>query len=256
VGVVFGSLFAGWIADAHGWRSAFAAFGIAGLIWAGVLYWRSPSAPARHENEAPRTSIRETIAVILREPLLIGQTVGFSALVFILVGYLTWMPTILYERFQLSLADAAFSAVAYHHALAAVGLVVGSWFTDRLIGRFPRLRTALMAGSLVACGVLLWLVGFSETTLLVYLNLALFGFFRGLYDANLFAAIFDLVEDRLRSTATGLIVAVAYLVGALAPVVMGWLKQSYGVSASLNLLAAVAVISGLIFAAIVRTARA
>lgn len=260
VGVVFGSLFAGWIAAAHGWRYAFVAFGIAGLLWAIVLAVTTSRASGSHPapcDAASRGGVQlvETMRLIARDPLLLGQIVGFSALVFILVGYLTWMPTILFERFHRTLADAAFSAVAYHHALAAVGLVLGSWVTDRLAPRSPRARPALMAASLTICGVLLWLIGDVASEAATLALLASFGLFRGMYDANLFAAIFDRVENRLRATATGLIVAVAYLVGAVAPLAVGWLKQHVGVGVSLHLLGGVAVMAGLVFAWLVHASR-
>lgn len=260
VGVVFGSLFAGWIADSYGWRHAFGAFGIAGLVWAAVLMLgtrgdKGTRRAVADTGAAPRGELLEAATLIVRDRILLGQVIGFSALVFVLVGYLTWMPTILYERFQLTLADAAFSAVAYHHALAALGLVLGSWLTDRLMHRHPRIRPALMAGSLTLCGALLWLIGDAGGETVALVALALFGLFRGIYDANLFAAIFDRVEDRLRSTATGLIVAIAYLVGALSPLAMGWLKQHVGIASSLHLLGVVAAVAGLAFALLVRTSR-
>ena len=261
VGVVFGSLFAGWIADAYGWRHAFGAFGAAGLLWAAIFVWATRGTTEGRDAPRPATGtsrarIAEAARLILRDPILLAQIVGFSALVFVLVGYLTWMPTILFERFHMSLADAAFSAVSYHHALAALGLVLGSWLTDRLVHRWRLVRLVLMTGSLIVCGGLLWAVGDAMNLNVALALLALFGLFRGIYDANLFAAIFDRVEDRLRSTATGLIVAVAYLVGALSPVAMGWLKQHVGIASSLHLLGVIAGCAGLGCALLVTISRA
>ena len=75
--------------------------------------------------------------------------------------------------------------------------------------------------------------------------------FRGVYDANLFAAIFDCVDDRLRSTVAGLVVACAYTVGVIAPVMMGMLREHYGVEAGLQALSVVALMAGLLFMAII-----
>lgn len=251
-GVVLGSLFAGWVADQHGWRVAFATFGIAGLVWAGVIMLRAGRHPRAPVTDKPRLADQgklagEALRVLAGSPLLMGQTLGFCGLVFVLVGYLTWMPTILYERFHLTLAQAGFSSVAYHHIVAYVGLLATGVATDRLARRLPRARVVSMALALVLCAPFIWLSANATDLWIVYGALAAFGLFRGIYDANLYAAMFDAVENRLRSTVAGLIIACAYIVGALAPWLMGVLKTSYGVRSSLELLALVALGAGLAY---------
>jgi len=251
-GVVLGSLFAGWVADQHGWRAAFATFGVAGLIWAGVILWRAKGhakiALAPRPNLAEQRQLAgEALSVLINSPLLLGQTLGFCGLVFMLVGYLTWMPTILYERFYMSLAQAGFSSVAYHHIVGYVGLLLAGVATDRVARRFPRIRVFSMAFALMLCAPFIWLSANASALWMVYAALAAFGLFRGVYDANLYAAMFDAVENRLRSTVAGLIIACAYIVGALAPWLMGVLKGAYGVRSSLELLSYVALASGASF---------
>ncbi len=253
-GVVLGSLLAGWIADRFGWRSAFALLGIAGLVWAVALVVRTRRHPLPRPVANGPLLFGEAARTIAGNRVLIAQLVGFSGLVFILAGYLTWMPTILFEKFDLTLADAGFSSVVYHHVLGYVGLLGTSFATDRLIVRFPRVRLLAMACGLTMCAPFIWLSANADQLWVVYLALSGFGFFRGVYDANLFAAIFDVVEDRLRSSVTGLIVASAYVFGALAPLIMGSLKDKYGLTAGLDILAAVSLASGSIFAILLLTA--
>ncbi|MDP3749388.1 MAG: MFS transporter [Phenylobacterium sp.] len=259
-GVVLGSLFAGWVADQHGWRAAFMTFGVAGLVWAGVILLRAQSQPppaARPTGSLAdhRRLALEALGVLVRSPLLLGQTVGFCGLVFMLVGYLTWMPTILYERFQLSLASAGFSSVVYHHVLGYAGLLATGVVTDRLVRRFTRIRVLSMAGALMLCAPFIWLSANAADLWVVYAALGAFGLFRGVYDANLYAAMFDAVEDRLRSSVAGLIIACAYVVGAFAPWLMGVLKGAYGVRSGLEMLAAVALATGALFLAFVLSTR-
>lgn len=263
-GIVLGSLFAGWIAEAHGWRWSFAAFGAAGLIWAVVLYvFAGKLAPNKAAASAP-ASPRENQALIALEalktvatsPLLIGQILGFSGLIFVMVGYLTWTPSLLFERFGMSLSQAGLFAVLYHHLFAAVGLLATGYIADRLIARRPKVRLVAMSAGLALFAPFLWLVGASNEIGLVYAGLAGFGLVRGVYDANLFAAIFDAVENRLRSTVTGIVVAVAYVAGAASPFIMGILKTRYGLEGGFNLLAGVALATGLTFLAIVLLSRA
>jgi MFS family permease len=251
-GVVLGSLFAGWIADHHGWRAAFMTFGTAGVVWAAVILLRgrrdahASAPPAPRDREYARL-LAEAFGVLLSNPRLLGQTVGFCGLVFVLVGYLTWMPTILYERFHLSLASAGFQSVLYHHVLGYIGLLITGVATDRIVRRFTRIRVLSMALALMLCAPFIWLSANAESLAVVYLALGAFGFFRGVYDANLYAAMFDEVEDRLRSSVAGLIIACAYIFGALAPWLMGMLKAAYGLHSGLELLATVAFTAGGVF---------
>jgi MFS family permease len=254
-GVVFGSLLAGWMADRFGWRSAFIALGVAGLVWAVALVFRTRHQPRIRPAANAPLLMGEAARTIAGSPGLIAQLVGFSGLVFILSGYLTWMPTLLYEKFDLSLADAGFSSVAYHHLLGYVGLLVTGFTTDRLISRYPRIRLFAMAGGLIMCAPFIWMSAAANELWLVLAALSGFGFFRGVYDANLFAAIFDIVDDRLRSSVTGLIVASAYVFGALAPLIMGTLKDEYGLTTGLDILAAVALATGVTFLLLVVAAK-
>jgi MFS family permease len=254
-GVVVGSLFAGWVADHYGWRATFYLFGICGLAWAVIIALRTRG---QATQSAPRRPLKEDLALmgeslreILRSPPLIAQAIGFSGLVFVLVGYLTWMPSILAEKFGLSLASAGFQSVAWHHIFGYLGLLLAGVLSDRWSVKYPRFRLLSMGVALAMCAPWIYLSATLDSAFAVYCALATFGFFRGIYDANLFAAIFDCVENRLRSTVTGLVVACAYTVGAVAPLMMGALKDHYGVEVGLQALAAAALLTGLIFLAIV-----
>jgi MFS family permease len=258
-GVVIGSLFAGWIADRYGWRASFGVFGICGLAWALVIGLRARRLPAeaaifRRNTGHEASLLGEALRRIAHSPQLIAQVIGFSGLVFVLVGYLTWMPSILAEKFALSLGRAGFQSVAYHHIFGYLGLLLTGTLTDHLAPRYPRIRLLSMGAALVLCAPWILLASTLDSALAVYCALGIFGLFRGVYDANLFAAIFECVENRLRSTVTGLVVACAYTVGAIAPVMIGMLRDHYGATAGLKGLALVALVCGVTFLVIVTVA--
>ena len=65
--------------------------------------------------------------------------------------------------------------------------------------------------------------------------LALWGICKGLYDANIFASLFDVVPAAARGTATGCMNTVGWLVGGgLAPVLTGWLAERYGLGQAIG----------------------
>jgi sugar phosphate permease len=237
------SLAAGYIGERHGWRAAFFIFGFLGLAVAAViaLRLRDDSIPTTGGLERPPAATppttREALAVILRTPTLYFLSVAFGAMVFVNVGFMTWMPTFLFEKFHLSLHDAAFQSVFLHLVFAFFGVMIGGRVSDRLAARRPIIRLEVEWVGLLLGAPFIFLLGRSDALSLVYFGLAGFGFFRGLYDSNLIAALFDVIPPRYRSSATGLMLAFAFIVGAAAPVVLGYVKQHAGLGAGLSALA-------------------
>jgi len=241
VGIVASSWLAGYIGELHGWRAAFYTFGFGGLVLAVVLAVRLKDTPAGAEVEAgpvrDKPKLAEVLRFILRKPTFYLLSVAFGGMVFVGVGYLTWMPTFLYEKFQLPLKEAALHAVLYHHLFAFIGVMVGGRVSDRLAARRPRIRMEIECLGLLLGAPFIWLMGASSDLTLVYVALAGFGFFRGLYDSNLFAALFDFIPPPFRSSATGLMLSCAFAVGATAPLVLGYVKQHVNLSIGLSSLA-------------------
>jgi hypothetical protein len=68
-----------------------------------------------------------------------------------------------------------------------------------------------------------FLTGTTRDVGALMLWMTLFGFCKGLYDSNIFASLYDVVHPRARSSAAGVMNAVGWTGGALAPVTIGWL---------------------------------
>jgi len=255
VGIVASSWLAAWVGERHGWRASFFLFGFVGILLAIVLAVRmqDDALPAHADGPKPQeASLREAFGVIIRTPTVHFLALAFGGMVFVNVGFMTWMPTFLYEKFHLSLQDAAFHAVIYHLVGAFIGAMLGARFSDRLAARRRTIRMEMeYAGLLLGCPFI-FLLGASSHLWVVYAALAGFGLFRGLYDSNLFAALFDVVPPRYRSSATGIMLAFAFMVGALAPLFLGFIKQYSGLGVGLSSLAVVYLASGLLILAATR----
>jgi hypothetical protein len=84
------------------------------------------------------------------------------------------------------------------------------------------------------CGApFIYMMGRGDTFLVCFPGMAIFGFFRGIYESNLYATLFEVIEPRLRSSAVGMTISFAFLVGALAPILLGALKQRLGLGMGL-----------------------
>ncbi len=87
--------------------------------------------------------------------------------------------------------------------------------------------------------------------------LTAWGLFKGLYDANIFASMFDVIRPEARGTAAGFMNMVGWLGGGgTAPVVIGFISQRQTLSFAIAATASVYVLAGaLLIAAIIATNR-
>ena len=60
------------------------------------------------------------------------------------------------------------------------------------------------------------------------------GLFKGFYDGNIWASLFDVVRPEARGRAAGLMNMVGWLGGGTAPVAIGYLAQSRGLGAAIS----------------------
>ena len=97
LGIILSGYLAGYIGERWGWRSAFYVFGAFGVIHGLVLIFRLKD-KRDEEEDAGREKVRffDAMKILFRTPTALLLTLGFSGLIFVLVGYLTWTPTYLY----------------------------------------------------------------------------------------------------------------------------------------------------------------
>jgi MFS family permease len=232
VGLVASGWIGGTIAAQWGWRSVFWIFGACGLVLSVPVRMRLRD--KRAEGALDRVTIRPALRAILSTPTARFAALACSAMVFVNVGYLAWMPSYLYERFHLTLAQAGLYSMLIHHVFAFFGVLLGGALSDRLAPVRPQVRLELQAVALLAGAPFLYLLGRASTEVVVYGALAGFGFFRGLYDSNTYPAFYAVIAPRFHSAASGLLIAFAFLVASAAPVLLGKAKDSIGLAQGLS----------------------
>ncbi len=238
VGITLSGLVAGYVGQRYGWRNAFFVFGSVGVVWAVVVTVRLRNTPQRDAAaERARVPLMETLSYLARRPSVWLLSLAFGAMVYVNVGFLTWAPTFLHERFCLSLAQAGFHSMVYHHLFAFVGVLVGGKIADRFALVRPSVRMETNFVGLLLGAPFIYGLGQATTVTACYVALGFFGLFRGVYDSNLFASLFDVVAPRLRASATGLMLSFAFIVGSLAPAMLGWMKARVGLATALSSLA-------------------
>ena len=79
---------------------------------------------------------------------------------------------------------------------------------------------------------------------MIYVGFAGFGFARAFFDANTYTVLYDVIPPRYHSSASSLMMMVGFGIGALAPVVLGAVKQAAGLSFGISMLAVVWLVCG------------
>lgn len=231
-GIILSGVIAGYIAEQYGWRNAFYLFGGLGIVIAAIIFIRlRKDIPAQ---VAENVNILQTAKIVAKKPTIILLTAAFACMVFVNVGYLTWMPTLLVEKFGLSLTQAGFSSMFYHHLGAFIGVIIGGAIADKFSKINTRNRLVVQAVALLCGAPFIYWIGMSETQTITYIALFLFGVFRGAYDSNIFASLYEVVKPAIRSSASGLMLMCAFLVGAFAPYILGVLKPTLGLAEGMS----------------------
>lgn len=254
IGVIASGFLAGKIADIWGWQYAFIVFGAVGIVHALIMIFRLKD---KRDIAAEQTSksksnlihdLVEGFIIIFRTPTAATVTIGFAALIFVLTGYLTWMPTYLQEApFNMTSADAGFHSMFYTHFAAFFGVLIAGKLSDWVGSKNkPAWRTAMQGVGLLVAAPCIYYMGHSTSLAIVFGALAIFGFARAFFDANTYVVLYDVIPSKFHSSASGVMIMIGFGTGALAPYILGIIKEASGLSLGFTILAAIWAIGGLV----------
>ncbi len=242
-GTIAGGAVAGYIAEYYGWRSGFVLFGglgiLLGIILLGLLH--EPSR-GRSETREPvpqpvpvrEGDVRRGLKEIFSKRMVLILISVFIGANFVAMVFLTWMPSFLYRKFHMSLTMAGVNSTAYLQIASVLGVLSGGVLADKLVANHRGGR--MMAQTVgLACGVpFLFLTGWTLSVPVLILAMAGFGFFKGLYDANIFASLYDVVTVERRAAAAGILNSLGWLGGGVAPVAIAAASERWGMSAAIS----------------------
>ena len=253
VGVILAGWLAGLIADKMGWKYSFIIFGAAGIIWGILMVVRLKDYPKKEipdqvRNDSPdKPGFFDGFKTVFTTPTSLMLTIGFSGLIFVITGYMTWVPAYLQEEFGQSQASAGFNSMFWTYVAAFVGVLLAGSLSDRLAVKSNKSRMILQAAGLLGGALFLFLMGGHPTLLLLYFSFAGWGFFRAFFDANTYAVLYDVTPEHLHASCSSAMIMTGFAVGALAPVILGALKESMGsLSATFPILAVIWVVCGIL----------
>ena len=260
IGVILAGWLAGLIADRLGWQYSFIIFGAVGVFWGILMIVRlkdfKTAQPQQEEAAVPagnKPGFFDGFKTVFTTPTALMLTIGFSGLIFVITGYMTWVPAYLQEEFAQNQATAGFNSMFWTYAAAFAGILLAGSLSDRLAVRNHRIRMVLQALGLLGGALFLLLMGGHPSLLVLYLSFAGWGFFRAFFDANTYSVLYDVTPPRLHASCSSAMIMTGCAVGAFAPLVLGALKQSIGsLSRTFPILAAVWLVCGLLMLVVAR----
>jgi len=247
VGMGIGMVAGGWINERFGWRGAFIAAGLPGIVLA-IVYRLTIREPTRGgvegRSSSSVTSFTDSLKVLLstRTYLYILAANAFS--LFAAMGRNLWEPSFLVRTYEMG----QFHAGTWYFLTSPVpsmfGIFLGGWLADHLGRRDSRWFLWVPAlGQLVSVPILvaflLWpekdvlrmpsfLAGSGFEVLPVALVISLVGsIFGGLFTAPFMSTIQGVVPLRMRAFAAAVSTLISTLIGlAGGPLVVGALADS------------------------------
>lgn len=257
IGVILAGWLAGLIADKIGWEYSFLMFGGFGLIWGVLMIIRlnnkpvetaAPSDPSVNSSEVEKSAkpgFLDGFKAVFTTPTALTLTLGFSGLIFVITGYMTWVPAYLQEEFGQTQAQAGFNSMFWTYVAAFVGVLLAGSLSDKFAVKDNKYRMWLQALGLLLGAVFLFFMGGDRSLTIVYICFAGWGFFRAFFDANTYAVLYDVTPPRLHASCASVMGMTGFAIGSLAPLILGALKQSLGsLSTTFTILAVIWVVCG------------
>ena len=228
IGASLGSMLgstAGYISDVWGWRAAFFALGIPGVLLA-VAVRLSVEEPQRGgldaRSESPAT-LRETFRFVMSQPALVHAIAAASVWTLWSWGLMWWLPALLVRSHHMSVGSAGGAMSLMHGIGGTTVLILATIVMARLKNHDPRLLPWL-ASAIVAVGTFPSIVAVSTSStgltlamlwIFVPLSYALFG--------PVFALIQNLAPASMRAQATAVMLFTANIANlVIAPEAVGF----------------------------------
>lgn len=258
-GTIAGGTVAGFMGQYYGWQTSFYLFGGLGVLL-GVVLLGFLKEPVRGQAEAhdeiedgshvlldlKQGNILANIKQVFSQPMVWILVAVFVGANFVASIFLTWMPSFLYNKFNMSLSMAGLNATFYLQMASVLGVISGGFLADRLVKTYRGGRMMTQSIGLLMGVPFIFLAGWTFSIPILILGLIGFGYFKGLYDANIWASLHDVVKPKNRATAVGFMNSIGWFGGGIAPIAIAYASTKYGMSASISATSALYLVFGLL----------
>ena len=258
-GTIAGGTVAGFMGQYYGWHTSFYLFGGLGVLL-GVILLGFLKEPVRGQAEVQvetqdsshvlldlkQGNIFDSIKQVFKQPMVWVLVAVFVGANFVASIFLTWMPSFLYNKFNMSLSMAGLNATFYLQMASVLGVISGGFLADKLVKTYRGGRMMAQSIGLIMGVPFIFLAGWTLSIPILILALIGFGYFKGLYDANIWASLHDVVKPKNRATAVGFMNSIGWFGGGIAPIAIAYASTKYGMSASISATSVLYLVFGLL----------
>lgn len=248
-GIVFCSVVSGYLAQLGegGWRWAFWIFGAIAILWAAVILFTLKDTPQKKEGQTVgMKDVAEALNAFIEKPSSLILMAGLGCYFFVTYAFKAWAPIFMTRAFpDMDTTQAVFHGVFWFYLGAFVGVTLGGRISDALKSRRPGVRFEVEFVGLALCIPFILMMAYSQSLIPMIIAILLFGFATGVYDSNIYAALFDVINPRFRAVGTGLFGCGGCIVGAFGPTVAGFLNEAFSPRVSMASLAIFAIVGAL-----------
>ena len=237
----------GFMAVQFGWRWAFVAIMLLGLLW--LVFWAATTTEHPQQNSRVTSDEMQLILAgqadehalahsadgsklglghFLRKPIILATAFAFFSYNYVLFFFLSWFPTYLTEAHHLSLHDMSIATVI-PWVLGSIGLAAGGFISDlilRLTGKPLLSRKIVLGTCLGAAAVCVALAGRVASTESAVALMSVSIFFLYVTGAVYWAVIQDTVPREHVGGVGGFVHLLANLAGVIGPAVTGFIVQA------------------------------
>jgi MFS transporter, Spinster family, sphingosine-1-phosphate transporter len=252
VGTAAGYLLGGFLEAHFGWRAAFFAVGLPGLLLA-VLTLGAPDPPRgihddTNEEEPCVKPFGETLRVLACNRTYVLTVLGCTAYTFALGGMIMWAPTYFYRERNLSLASANALIGGISVVAGIAGTFVGGYLSDLLRSRIRQPYLWVSGWSVIIAVPLAWL-GLTAQEPRVYVAALLVAeFLIFLSTGPINVVLVNVVPVSMRAMAMAVSIFVIHLLGdAFSPFILGKISVNAGLSTAVLIMPVAIALSGVIW---------
>lgn len=230
IGAMLGLMSGGLLVAELGWRMAFVAVGIPGLLIAAIAWWRLPP-PRLHDIEV-HPSLGESVRHMLRLPTFRRTAVATSLYSFAGYAMTTFNAPVLMRSHGLSPAETGLWYGLMTGVAGMIGMLSAGMLADRLSLKDPSWRLRISAYLMAVSAPFLAGAMLADNAMLAVLLLIGPQMLTVAYLGPTFAAMHAIVPPHMRAMATSCLMGALTLLGALGPLAVGmlsdWLVPTYG----------------------------
>lgn len=230
LGAWLGSSVAGGVAEAQGWRAAFLALGIPGLVVA-LVVWLTVREPVRgaldHVSGARQaSSIRATLLYVSRNRAAIHLLIGGTVATFWSWGLMWWTPTFLVRSHQMTVGQAGAVLGQMHLIAGTAGTLLAAWLMGQRAAEDPRYVARLLgyvtALTTIPSVVLYWVVPENAAIVLLWIFVPAVYFYIG----PILGLLQNVVPPHMRATTCAVLLFTANVANlVIAPQLVGWMSD-------------------------------